>query len=229
MQLRRVDLPRAFSWVLSASGVLLSFERSLCAHASARGQETGGFEREPFALAGPAPQRPLPRSMAAPPFSGPRSRGATTAHHVQPHHHRPSAGRARTPRMGPPPGGTTTALCNDRWRGTTRRTTGGARAGGSGYGRRSHSRCPGSSRAWLALMELRAVDHIRCPASVGRRTYPGPPALARSLACEQWRATATGPKLAFAQRRTAATGRKHPFATHPRSIRRGSRDVGWSD
>ena len=160
--------------------------------ACARGQVARGFERNPSVRAGPAPQRLRPRAVAAPPFSGPRSRGATQAHNGQPRHHDPSARRARTPRMGPPPGGTTTALLQPTVARHEQGCHWGAGAGGSGYGRRPHSRCPGSLRAWTALMALRAVDHDGCPASVGRRTYPGPPALARSFECAQRRRAAKG-------------------------------------
>ena len=175
MKLVHGDSRRGFSGRLTAFGPLVPFVAA-CMPASARGQVSGAVRAIPACL------RLCPRAVAAPPFSGPRSRGTTEVRNGQRHQHQPSARRARTPRMGPAPGGTTTALCNDRWRGTTRRTTGGAWAGGSGCGRRPHSRCPGSSRAWLVLMALRAADHIGCPASVGRRTYPGPPALARTLA-----------------------------------------------
>ncbi len=107
--------------------------------ACARGQVARGFERNPSVRARPAPQRLRPRAVAAPPFSGPRSRGATKARAGQLRHHDPSARRART-----------------------------------------------------ALMARRTVDHNGCPASVGRRTYPGPPAHARSLECAQRRRAAKG-------------------------------------
>ncbi len=161
---------------------------------SARGRVARGCQRNPAVRAGSAPQRLRARAVAAPPFSGPRSRGATQAHNGQPRQHDPGARRAMTPRMGSPPGGTITALlqptlarheqgCN--WR---------AGAGGSGYERRPHSRCHGSSRAWLELMAPLAMDPIGCPASVGRRTYPGPPALARRMGCVQRRAAPKGRK-----------------------------------
>jgi hypothetical protein len=159
---------------------------------SARGQVARGLQRNPSVRAGPAHQRLRPRAAAAPPFSGPRSRGATQAHNGQPRHHGPSAPRAMTPRMGPAPGGTTTALLQPK---VARHVSGrhwGAGAGGSGYGRRPHSRCHGSLRAWPALMALRAVDPIGCPASVGRRAYPGPPALARSSG---WAQPQTAPQV----------------------------------
>jgi hypothetical protein len=146
----------------------------------------------------PAPVRPFPRAVAAPPFSGPRSRRTTAARNAQLHQHQPSASTARTPRMVPPPGGTTTALLPPTVTVDALGCTPAARAGGSGYGRRSHSRCPGTCRAWLVLMAPRRVGHIGCPASVDRRTYPGPPALAP-----------THGRLAGAQR--AATARKPPF------------------
>ena len=137
--------------------------------------------------ASPDWMRPFPRAMPVPPFSGPRSRGATEVHNGLPRHHRPSSRTARTPRMGPPTGGTTTALLPPTVAGHELACHQVAGAGGSGYGRRPHSRCPGCLHAWLVLMALRVVDHSWCPASVGRRTYPGPPALARSLACPQRR------------------------------------------
>jgi hypothetical protein len=179
-----------------------------CMPATARGQAAGAVR------AIPAPQRPFPRAVAAPPFSGPRSRIATEAHHAQPRHHQPSAPRARTPRMGPAPGGTTTALLPPVVAGDAQGCHPVAWAGGSGYGRRPHSRCPGSWRAWTALMALRAAERIGFPASVGRRTCPGPPALAQSLAC--------------AQRRTAAKGRKPSFTMPRRFVRCGSRETRWS-
>ncbi len=202
-----VDLRQAFSGALTGFGTKREFVAARMP-ASARGQVAGAVRASPARL-----QR-CPRALVAPPFSGPRSRGPTDAHHGQPRHHQPSTRRARTPRMGPAPGGTTTALCNDRWRGTTRHTTDGARAGGSGCGRRPHSRCPGPSPAWLVLMAPRAAVHIGCPASVGRRTYPGPPDLARSLQC--------------AQQRTATKGRKQPFTMHRRFVRRESCEARWS-
>ena len=173
--------------------------------ASARAQLAGAVRAIPARL------RLRTRAVAAPPFSGPRSRGTTEVHNGPPRHHHPSAPRARTPRMGPAPGGTTTALLRPLVAGPAQGCHPVAGAGGSGYGRRPHSRCPGSWRAWLALMELRAVDPIGCPASVGRRTYPGPPALAL--------------RLAGAQRRTPALGRKPSCASHRRFVRRGSREA----
>ena len=163
----------------------------------ARGQVARGFERKPSVRTSPACQRLCPRAAAAPPFSGPRSRGTTEAHHCRLRHHQPGSRRARTPRMGPAPGGTTTALLQPMVAGEEQACHPVAGAGGSGYGRRPHSRCPGSSRAWLALMALRCADPIGCPASVGRRTYPGPPALARSLECAQWPTPARGRKPPF--------------------------------
>jgi hypothetical protein len=144
-----------------------TFDRPLCAHASARGQ-LAGVDRTIR-----APLRPFPRAVAAPPFSGPRSRGTTAARNAQLHQHQPSASTARTPRMGPAPGGTTTALLPPTVTVDAQGCTPAARAGGSGYGRRSHSRCPGSFRAWLELMAPRLGVHNACPASVDRRTYPG--------------------------------------------------------
>ena len=131
-----------------------------------------GASAKPVCPCRPSPPATAPRAAAAPPFSGPRSRGATRAHRpaassrpkratshdtangasARGHHHRPAATEVARHVAG----------CHC-----------GAGAGGSGYGRRPHSRCHGSSRAWTALMALRAVDPIGCPASVGRRTYPG--------------------------------------------------------
>jgi hypothetical protein len=143
---------------------------------SARGRVARGCQRNPAVRAGSAPQRLRARAVAAPPFSGPRSRGATQAHNGQPRQRDPGARRAMTPRMGPPPGGTTTALLQPTLA-------------------RPHSRCPDPSRAWLELMAPLAMDPIGCPASVGRRTYPGPPALARRMGCVQRRAAPKGRKL----------------------------------
>ncbi len=228
------DSRQAFSGGLIAFGPLLPFAAvrmpafaAARLPAPARGQVTGRLVGNPAVRASPAHMRLRPRAVAAPPFSGPRSRGTTEAHNAQPRHHGPSARRARTPRMGPAPGGTTTALLPPVVAGAAQGCTPVARAGGSGYGRRTHSRCPGSSCAWLVLMELRAVEHIRCSASVGRRTYPGPPA----LAAEQ--AGAQRPTLACAQRqppictqrRTAAKGRNQPFTPQRRFMRRGSRET----
>ncbi len=196
MKLVYADSRQACSGAPTAFGPLLTFTAARTP-AAGRGQVAGGIERKPAVCASPARLRPFPRAVAAPPFSGPRSRGTTEVHLGQPRQHRPSTRTARTPRMGPAPGGTTTALLPPMVTGDAQGCHLVAGAGGSGCGRRPHSRCPGSSRAWLALMELRAVAHIRCPASVGRRTYPGLPALAPELAC--------------AQRRTAATGRKQPL------------------
>jgi hypothetical protein len=162
--------------------------------AAARGQATEGIRRKPGVRTSPAHIRPFPRAVVAPPFSGPRSRGSTEARDGSPRHRRPSAARARTPRMGPAPGGTTTALLPPMVTGAVQGNRPVARAGGSGYGRRSHSRCPGSFRARLALMALRCTGRIECPASVDRRTYPGPPALARSLGRGPRRTMATGHK-----------------------------------
>jgi hypothetical protein len=166
-------------------------------------------------LESPAPWPPFPRAVAAPPFSGPRSRGTTAARNAQLHQHQPSAATARTPRMGPAPGGTTTALLPPTVTGDAPGCTPAARAGGSGYGRRSHSRCPGPCRAWLELMAPRLVVHIGCSASVDRRTYPGPPALAPTHGC-----------IADGQR--TASGRKQPFTMHRHSTRRGSSEAPWS-
>ena len=177
----------------------------------------------------PARLRLCPRAVAAPPFSGPRSRGTTEVHNGSPRHHQPSPPRARTPRMGPAPGGTTIALCNDRWRGTTRRTTDGARAGGSGYGRRSHSRCPGPLRAWLALMELRFANRIGCPASVDRRTYPGPPDLAPELVCARRRTVTLGRKQSAGGRKFEASRRRRVLLQRPRnSLKPRASACGWS-
>jgi hypothetical protein len=194
------DSRQACSAVLTAFGPLLTFDRPLCAHASVRGQVDGADRTIP------APSRPFPRAVAAPPFSGPRSRGTTAARNAQLHQHPPSAPTARTPRMVPAPGGTTTALLPPTVTVDAQGCTSAAWAGGSGYGRRSHSRCPGSLRAWLELMAPRLVVHNACPASVGRRTYHGPPALAP-----------TDGRIADAQR--AAKGRKQPLTMESRASR----------
>jgi hypothetical protein len=207
VKLVHVRLGQSLSAVLTAFGPKLTFAAAGLA-STARRRVTGAVRTIR------APSRPFPRAVAAPPFSGPRSRGGTEAHHAQPRHHPPSAESARTPRMGPAPGGTTTALLPPMVTVDAPGCTPVVKAGGSGYGRRSHSRCPGPCCAWLALMAPRLVVHIGCPASVDRRTYPGPPALAPSLAC--------------AQQRTSATGRKRPFTLHQRSTRRGSREARWS-
>ncbi len=223
------DLRQAFSGALTAFGPLLSFAVARIPTfpatrlpAPARGQVTGRLVGNPAVRANSAHIRLRPRAVEAPPFSGPRSRGTTEVHNRQKRHHHPSAARARTPRMGPAPGGTTTALLPPVVAGAAQGCHVVARAGGSGYGRRTHSRCPGPSCAWLALMELRAVGHLRRPASVGRRTYPGPSALAAEQAGAQRRT------LACAQRRTATKGRNQPFTMHRRSLRRESREARWS-
>jgi hypothetical protein len=200
-----VDWSQTFDGSLTAFGPLLPFDRPLCAHPSARGQVARADRTIPARL------RPFPRAVAAPPFSGPRSRGTTAARNAQLHQHQPSAGTARTPRMVPAPGGTTTALLPPTVTVDAQGRTPAARAGGSGYGRRSHSRCPGSLRAWLELMAPRLVVHIGCSASVDRSTYPGPPALAQSLEC--------------AQRQTAPLGRKRTFNPQRHLMRPGLRET----
>ncbi len=162
---------------------------------SARGQVARGLQRNPSVRAGPAHQQLRARAVAAPPFSSPRSRGVTQARNGQPRHHDPSALRAMTPRMGPPPGGTTTALLQPPVSRHEQGCYSGAGAGGSGYGRRPHWRGPGSLGAWTALLVLRAVDTNGCPASVGRRTYPEPPALARRMGSVRRRTAPKGRKL----------------------------------
>jgi hypothetical protein len=202
------DLRQLLNGVLSSFGPLRTFV-ALHTPATARGLVAGAV------CAIPAPLRPFRRAVAAPPFSGPRSRGSTEAHNAQLHQHQPGAPRARTPRMGPAPGGTTTALLPPMVTVDAQGCTSVARAGGSGYGRRSHSRCPGSCRAWLELMAPRLVVHIGCPASVDRRTCPGPPAPAPAHG-----------RIADAQ--GASKGRTQPLTMHRRFMRRESRDARGS-
>jgi hypothetical protein len=197
------DFRRAFSGALAGFGPLLPFAAELVP-SPVRGPVTGAVREDAACLRQPG------RALAAPPFSGPRSRGTTENGQGERHQHQPSSRTARTPRMGPAPGGTTTALCT----GLACHVLAChlcAGAGGSGCGRRPHSRCPGSCPAWLVLMAPRVAHHLECPASVGRITHPGPPALAPQLAC--------------AQRRTATLGRKHPFKMQQACVRRGSSGV----
>ncbi len=169
---------------------------------SARGQVARGLRAKAVCPCRPAHQRLRPQGAGGAPVLRPT---LAERHHGP---QRPAAStRAKrceepwTPRMGPPPGGTTTALLQPTVARHAQGCLCGAGAGGSGYGRRPHSRCHGPSRAWTALMALRAMDPIGCPASVGRRTYPGPPALARTLAVRAATNTRFWPQAGPSQRR----------------------------
>jgi hypothetical protein len=197
-RLGTLDVPTAF-------GPLPLF---VAAHmpSAARGSVTGVVREEAACLRQPG------RALAAPPFSGPRSRGTPENGTGQRHQCKPGSRAARTPRMGPAPGGTTTALCTEvACQVLACHPCAGA--GGLGCGRRPHSRCPGSCQAWLLLMEPLSASRLGCPASVGRRTHPRPSALAPEPAC--------------AQPRTAAKGRKRPVSMQGSFMRCGSRETRW--
>jgi hypothetical protein len=115
------------------------------------------------------------RAAAAPPFSGPRSRATVVPCDGRRHQHRGALPASWRPRMGPAPGGTTTALLHPSVAYHAFACRPGAGAGGSGYGRRPHSRWPQPVHERTVLTAQRA-GRARCPASVGRRTCPEPPA-----------------------------------------------------
>ena len=151
------------------------------------------------------------------------ARGAPdVVHGPKRHQHQPSARTARTPRMGPPT--VPRATCPSTW--VPGRLVAGhhwwQQGGGGAPGRRPHSRCPGSSRAWSVMTPLSVVGLGGAPRAWagerGRRHRPGErsePVWACSdtgfrskprAACP--RAEAGMRAAANGEQRTSATGRK---------------------
>ena len=75
-------------------------------------------EPRSFVRASSACRRRGGRAAAVPPFSGPRSRATVADCNPQPHQHRCALQPRGRPRIGPAPGGTTTALTHPAWRAT---------------------------------------------------------------------------------------------------------------
>ncbi len=133
------------------------------------------------ALCGPSPLRALqaPREGRWPGVRSPaHARGApVVVHGAQRLQRRPSSRRTRTPRMGPATVPRTTCPGT----GVARPHVAGHRrlqqGGGGAPGRRPHSRCPGSSRAWIVLTRLAVVGRGGAPRAGagerGRRHRPG--------------------------------------------------------
>ncbi len=143
------------------------------------------------ALCGPSPLRALlgPREGRWPGVRSPaHARGApVVVHGAQRHQRRPGARRTRTPRMVPPPVPRTTCPGTPV---APRHVAGHLRlkqGGGGAPGRRPHSRCHGSARAWIVLTRLAVVGLGGAPRAWagerGRRHRSG----ARSL--EGWPST----------------------------------------
>ncbi len=106
------------------------------------------------------------------------------------HHHGPQrpaastrAKRAKshdTANGGLRPGAPPPPCCNRRWPATCRGATGGAGAGGSGYGRRPHSRCHGLSASLAGVDGAARRGPRRVPRERGPENVPRATCLART-------------------------------------------------
>ena len=163
------------------------------------------------------------RAAAVPPFSGPRSRAAVEACIGQPHQHRcalqswgATANRAcaRGHHHRPDSSGVAchASACHP-----------GARAGGLGYGRRSHSRWPQPAHEQTLLMTQRMRTENGAPrAWAGERTPSHLPCA--TLARSPRRRSATWPGPSGASFSCPASGRQHQFARHARFQAAGPAD-----
>jgi hypothetical protein len=154
------------------------------------------------------------RAAAAPPFSGPRSRGSVEACNPLPRQHRFALQSTRTPRMGPAPRGTTAALLPLSAACHAFACHSGSGAGGLGYGRRPPFAVSPTCTREHGVDGTTPAGHRRCPASVGPENVP--------------RATCPRATLVHPSRRMLAKGRKQLFTPHPRGVRRGARAARWS-
>ncbi len=153
------------------------------------------------------------RATAAPPFSVPRSRGTVANCNAQPRQHSFARLALRTSRIGPAPGGTTAALLHPQVACHAVPCHPGVGAGGLGYGRRNHSRCPPPEQENTVLMARGSWAESGAPrAWAGERT-PG-----RLPRCST---------SARSQQRRSATGRTPPPA--PRPMQFGSSCLGSLD
>ncbi len=174
------------------------------------------------ALCGPSPLRALQalRECRWPGVRSPaHARGAPdVVHGAQRLQRRPGAQRARPPRMGPAPVPRTTCPGTPV---APRHVAGHLRlkqGGGGAPGRRLHSRCHGSSRAWIVMTRLAVAGLGGAPRAWagerGRRHRPGAQSLGAGLArTDRFRSKprASCPP-AQAGMRAAANGRKGPTA-----------------
>ena len=147
------------------------------------------------------------RAVAAPPFSGPRSRGNVEACNTKPHQRGFALLVLKTPRIGPGTGGTTTALLHTTVACHACACHLGAGVGGLGCGRRPpfavastcarEHRVDGSTRA----------GQIRCPASVGPENVPRATCPRATSARTTRRATATRQKRTLVSMASCIAGR----------------------
>jgi hypothetical protein len=113
------------------------------------------------------------RPAAAPPCSGPRSRGTVADCDGQPRQHRGELDAWRGPRMGPAPGGTTTALLQLSVAGHAFACHRRFEAGGLGYGRRPHSRFSRAVHEETLLTERRLKTKHGAPRARAGARAPG--------------------------------------------------------
>ena len=174
-----------------------------------------------------AGQRLDARAAAAPPFSGPRSRGTLAACNAQPHQHRCALQSLRGPRMGPAPRGTTAPLLHLTVACDAFACHPGAGAGGLGYGRRPHSRCQRPAHENTVLMAQRSQAAYGAPrAWAGERTPGHLPLLHRCTHTAANRACrAALYDTPIADVRAAATGRKRATPGSGASDPRGARNA----
>ncbi len=164
---------------LPASGLEARLNREWTPHPSCVRSHKNGGPRSAQSDCSPLRARRLQREGRWPGVRSPaHARGAPdVVHGAQFHQRQPSTPRARTPRMGPAPvpratrpgpRGGTPAHRPPPWL---------QQGGGGAPGRRSHSRCPGSSCAWTMMTRPAVVGLGGAPRAWagerGRRHRPG--------------------------------------------------------
>ncbi len=150
------------------------------------------------------------RAAAAPPGSGPRSRGTVEARNANPHQNGFAMHWLRTPRMGPAPGGTTATLLRTS---VTCHAFAcpGAGAGGLGYGRRPPFAVSSTCTRGHGVDGATRARHRECPASAGPENVPRATCPFATSACTTARTAATGPKAVL---HTASAFRISRVARH---------------
>ncbi len=135
---------------------------------------------------------------------------------AQCHQRQPSARRARTPLLGPPTVPRATCPGNRVARLLFACHHGLQQGGGGAPGRRPHSRCPGSSRAWLVMTQPAVVGLGGAPRAWagerGRRRRPGAQSLA-GWACAHRRLSLEAPgHLPWRDAWSARSGQRQQWA-----------------